>query len=116
MKIWIPGEFTTANQYIAATNANRYKGAQIKKVETNRVMWECRSLDGIVDYPVSIKFTWIRKNRKSDPDNIAFAVKFILDGLQQAGILHQDTWFAIKRISHEFKVDKYNSGVEVEIT
>lgn len=115
MNIWIPGEFTTANQYIAATNTNRYMGAQIKKSETNRVMWECRGLEPIVVYPVSIKMTWVRKSKKSDPDNIAFAVKFILDGLQQAGILNQDTWNSIGRISHEFKVDKNNPGVSVEV-
>ena len=116
MNIWIPGEFTTLNEYIAAVNANRYKGAQIKKAETNRVAWECRGIKPIEKYPVNIIVTWVRKDRKTDPDNCDFAIKFILDGLQCAGDLKQDTWNCISCITHKHKVDKDNPGVLIEIT
>jgi hypothetical protein len=116
VNIWIPGEFTTLNEYIAAVNANRYKGAAIKKVETNRVAWECRGIRPIERYPVNIAVTWIRKDRKTDPDNCDFSIKFILDGLQLAGVLAQDTWKNISCTSHRHRIDKDNPGVSIEIT
>jgi Holliday junction resolvase RusA-like endonuclease len=117
MNIFIPGEFTTANEYIAATNANRYEGAKIKKIETNRVMREChfQRIPPISVYPVALIFTWIRISKRSDPDNIAFAVKFVLDGLQKAGVLKQDTWKSVSAIIHQFKIDKNDPGVLIEV-
>ena len=115
MNFYIPGELTTLNEFIAAMNRNRYDGAKIKKVETQRVVIACRELPPIEHYPVNLSLKWYRSNRRSDPDNVAFAIKFILDGLQSAGVLRQDTWATIKSISHQFEIDADNPGVEIVI-
>lgn len=115
MNFFLAGEMTTLNDFIAATNRNRYYGASIKKVETQRVMVACREIPPITCYPIRLHLIWYRVNQKSDPDNIAFSVKFLLDGMQEAGILKQDSWKHVQSIYHEFRLDKDNPGVEVII-
>ena len=45
----------------------------------------------IRDSPVTVRFTWVEGNRRRDIDNVAFAKKFVLDGLVQAGVIGNDT-------------------------
>ena len=115
LEFFIPGEFTTLNEWIAASNSNRHAAAQIKKVETRRAQLQARGVPPVQEYPVDLELTWYRENRKSDPDNIAFAIKFILDGLQAAGVLRQDTWASVRTICHRFEIDKQNPGVQIVI-
>ena len=115
MIIFIPGEFTTANEYIEAERSNRYAGAEIKKCETYRAKLAGRDVKQVQYYPVDLYFTWYRRDRKRDPDNCAFSIKFILDGLVKAGVLKADGWNQIRSIHHEFVVDKNNLGVEIRI-
>ena len=61
-------------------------------------------------------FTWYRKNRRNDPDNIQVGTKYIFDGLVKAGILKNDGWNEINSITHKFEVDKDNPRVEIDIT
>jgi len=97
------GEFETLNPYIDAERANRYAGASIKKVETERARLTAL-LSGVKveKYPVILKFFWYRTNKRTDPDNIDFAKKFILDGLVKAGVLVDDGWDEIKEIYNKF--------------
>jgi hypothetical protein len=48
-----------------------------------------------------------------DPDNIAAGKKFLLDGLQAAGVISGDGWKQIASLEDRFVVDKENPGVEV---
>ena len=116
MNFYIPGELATLNDFIAAMNRNRYDGAQIKRLETQRVKMACRELHPVGHYPVDLRLTWYRADRRSDPDNVAFAIKFILDGLQQAGIIKQDNWKCVNSITHNFELDAENPGVEIVIS
>jgi hypothetical protein len=116
VEFFIPGEFTTLNQHIAAANANRNLAAKIKREETGRVRFCAVDVPPIEEYPVDLYLIWYRANRKSDPDNIAFAIKYILDGLQDAGVMKQDTWECVRSITHEFRIDKDAPGVAVTIS
>ena len=60
-------------------------------------------------------FTWYCKNRKKDPSNISYAVKFIFDGLEMAGVIENDGWKQISGITHKFEVDKKNPRVVIDI-
>jgi Holliday junction resolvase RusA-like endonuclease len=115
MIIFIPGEFVTANEYIGAERSNRYAAANIKKFETYRAKLAGMQAKPVKYYPVDLYFTWIRCDRMVDPDNCAFSIKFILDGLVKAKVLVDDGWNQIRSIHHEFVVDKNNLGVEVRI-
>ncbi len=53
---------------------------------------------------------------RTDPDNIAFAQKFVFDGLQESGVLRGDGWKDIRSIRHEFGVSEVGRvGVEVTL-
>lgn len=65
--------------------------------------------------PIDLQITWHRKNRKSDPDNIAGGIKFLLDGMVKAKLIENDGWKQINSIVHKFAVDKENPRVEINI-
>jgi Holliday junction resolvase RusA-like endonuclease len=116
MKFTIEGELTDLNRYINVERMNKYAGASIKKKETRNVVYQTKDLEPIEKYPIHITMTWYCKNRRKDPDNIAFAKKFILDGLYHAGIIENDGWKYIHGFTDVFKIDKINPRVEIEIT
>ncbi|WP_302419996.1 hypothetical protein [uncultured Megasphaera sp.] len=62
-----------------------------------------------------IVFRWIEPNRRRDKDNVAFAKKFILDSLQEVGIIKNDGWDEIISFRDEFYIDRNNPRVEVYI-
>lgn len=58
-------------------------------------------------------FHWIEKDRRRDKDNIAMAKKFILDSLQEWGVLENDGWKQVLGFIDLFSVNKTNPRVEV---
>lgn len=115
--IFIPDPFTTCNEYIDAERANKFKGAEIKKIETERVRWACVGVLPVKAYPIRIDFVWWCPSKRIDPDNIAFAKKFILDGLQKAGVIKNDSWdYTSRGFSDTFRLAKeFNHDVGVGI-
>lgn len=114
---FIPGKLPGLNEYTRANRTHRQKGAKLKD-ETDQYVAYCvmNKLRGLeIKNPVHIKYTWIEENQKRDLDNIAFAKKFIQDALVKLGVLENDGWRCVIGFSDEFKVDKYNPGVEVTI-
>jgi len=61
-------------------------------------------------------FTWIEKDRKRDPDNIAAGRKFIFDSLVAAGILKSDGWSCVGGWHDSFVVKKGRQKAGVEVT
>lgn len=112
----ITGSMTTLNDYIDSERGNKFAAAKIKKNETERVAWECKKqkIDKVGDKRVYVYFKWFCENRKSDPDNICFAKKFILDGLVVAKVLNGDGQKHIAGFIDKFYVDD-RPRVEVEI-
>lgn len=115
MKLIISGELTDLNTYIKADKANRYAGGEIKKIETNRVANIARfSKIPPFEKPVKVKFSWYLKNKKKDLDNVAFAKKFILDGLVVAGVFKNDGQRWVRGFTDDFYYDKERPRTEVE--
>lgn len=117
-KIVIPGRFEGMNEYIAAMNADRHKGNQLKRKRTERVAWICRSqLRGWKPKPpVRIEYMFYEPNRKRDKDNIAgFAHKVVQDGLVNARVLKNDGWDDVDSFADGFAVDRNNPRIEVTI-
>lgn len=118
MTLTIQGELTDLNTYIKAERGHRSQAAAIKRDETDRVAWESHAagLPRITSYPVHITYTWYSKDERKDIDNVAFAVKFIHDGLVEAGVLDGDGRRHISGFSHAgFLVDRENPRVELAI-
>lgn len=64
---------------------------------------------------VFIVFVWYEPNKNRDPDNIAFAKKFILDALVRKRILKGDSQKYIQGFHDVIQVDKDDPRVEVII-
>lgn len=109
--MFIPYKFTQLNDYIDAERTNKFMASAIKKRETE-VARLCSLKQGTIDRLVKIRFIWSIKNVKVDPDNIAFAKKFILDGMVKAGLLKNDTHRYIKGFIDDFWVGD-EEGVSV---
>jgi len=115
-EITIPIRFPSLNDYTNANRGNKYGGAGMKKEYTDAVTLFCKQVKlNTVEKPCRIGFTWY-DNAMRDPDNIAFAKKFILDGIVTAGVLPNDTWRWIKGFSDDFvKCKKVDAKVVVTI-
>jgi Holliday junction resolvase RusA-like endonuclease len=109
--MFIPHQFTTLNQYIKAERTNRYISAKIKREET--LLAESYFIGEKYKTPLRIKFIWHIKDKRTDPDNIAFCKKFILDGMVNSKAIENDSIKYIKGFEDEFIIDKDNIGVEV---
>lgn len=113
----IPGRFPSLNDYIAAERRNRHIAAKMKRDETKRVSDIAANSDmPTFEKPVHVYFAWVEPNRRRDIDNIAFAHKFILDGLVDAGVLKGDSQKYVTGFVDLFRVDKDNPHVSVLIT
>ena len=114
-EFFFPGEFVDLNKYINAERGHFSKAAKIKKDETTRVYYDLIGKMPINEYPVKIHFFWRLKNDKIDPDNIAFAKKYILDGMVEARVLQGDGWDRIRGFSDDFEVNPKDVGVVVVV-
>ena len=114
-KLVIPGQFPTMNTII---DKSKTHWSKYKRMKDN--------YDAIVQYYVEqqrIKFfeavklniTYYRKDKRTDPDNIAAAKKFIIDGLVSAGVLEDDGWKQVKGFKESWEVDKDNPRIEIEL-
>src|SRR5574343_457580 len=117
MQIVVSGELTDLNAFIKKINYNRFAGASVKKSETERVYWDCKKepLAKIEKYPVMITFNWYSRDCRKDIDNVAFAKKFILDGLVMAGVLENDSRKFVAGFQDFFFIDKENPRCEILI-
>lgn len=112
----IPYELPTLNEYIAAERENKFAAVRMKHEWTEIVsILAKRDLQPVRHYPVSVRCTWWIKDRRKDLDNVRFATKFLLDGLQMAGVLRGDGQQYVAELVDTFGVDKASPRVEVSI-
>lgn len=112
-KVMIQGRLPTANEYIDACRKNRYAAAKMKRDAETLIIWQAKRLLPIKQ-KVRIRLTWYEENRRRDPDNVRFGVKFILDALQKCGKLKNDNSEYIAGFEDEF-VYGQQQGVLIEI-
>ena len=90
----IEGRMPGLNEYTKAIGSNYHKGAAMKRRETERAAW-CAKAARVPRFrgPVRVTFHWFEPDSGSqrDVDNVAFAKKFILDGLKMAGVIVDDS-------------------------
>lgn len=106
----IEGKFATLNEHDNANRRNRFLGAKLKHEMTEMVAWQLKGKPAIIS-PCLLHFNW-RYSSRADFDNIAFAKKYVQDGMVTAGILVDDNQKHVLGFSDTFtKVDKGNEGV-----
>jgi Holliday junction resolvase RusA-like endonuclease len=107
--------FPDLNEYIKIERSNRYAAANMKKEYTELVAWECKAQKLKFMESAYITFEWMEENRRRNIDNIAYAKKFIIDGLVLAGILKNDGWGEVKGFKDDFRVgENYEVFVKLE--
>jgi len=97
----IMGKLPGLNDYTDACRQNRYLGAKMKKDAQIQISWFLHRLPQIKK-PVKMWFTWQEADHRRDPDNVAFAQKFILDELVRLGKIPNDTGKWIRGLYHDF--------------
>ncbi len=117
MKLTIDREMCDLNTFIKALNAHYHAGNNIKQQETDYVylMALKQKIKPITQYPVVVNFEWYCANERKDIDNVAFAKKFILDGLVRAGVLVNDSRRYVIGFTDRFLIDKEQPRVEITI-
>jgi len=109
MQITINQKYPTLNEYIKVERSNMYGASAMKKQFTNisRTYAEVSKIK--IDKKVDIEFVWGITNKKSDPDNIAFGKKFILDGFVEAGLMENDGHKQINSLKDTFVITPTNT-------
>lgn len=107
-------QLPSLNEYVNKCRVNPYAGAQFKKDVDANIRWyirKCLSKNLLrpiktAEYPVRLEILWREKTAKRDVDNIKSAVKYILDGLQEAGIIANDSQKYVSQIYDRVEVEK----------
>jgi len=94
-------DFITYNEYSNIERTNKYKAASIKKRYTDitALLYSSKKIK-LTNCLHDVVIYWYRVNNRHDPDNIYFAVKFILDGIVNSGALPKDGRKNIRHIHH----------------
>lgn len=108
----IPMKLPSLNDYINACRTNAYKGAKMKKDLQREMSWYLRNVPKFRG-KVHVHFQWQEENKRRDLDNVAFAKKFILDALVDAGVLENDDRKHVGGFSDSFT---YGDRAKVTVT
>lgn len=101
----IPYKFPSFNDYINECRKNKYAGNK-KKHEIERSIKPYLKHLPQINRPVTIDFVWHEENRKRDPDNCAFAKKFILDAMVALGVLEDDSIKYVRGFTDRFDIGR----------
>ena len=113
----IEGRMPSLNDYIRAERGSMYAANAMKRECTDAAAWAARAARmPRFKMPVTVRFTWVERNRRRDIDNVAFAKKFVLDGLVAAGVIGNDTPQYVRGFSDSFAYDAARPRIEVEVT
>lgn len=104
-KAIIPYKFPSLNAYTLACRGNRYSGAKMKKDVQKAISNHLNKLPKLKP-PIRIDFTWMERDRRRDPDNVAFGKKFILDTMVLLGKIPNDTRQFVVGFSDSFEIGK----------
>lgn len=117
--IIIEGELPNLNNDIAIIRSHIMAYAKHKEEWTEYCMvyaMEKRIKVPMELFPITPTFYWFTKNEKVDCDNIAFAKKYILDGLVAARVIPNDSRKFIKGFGGDiFEVDTLHPRVEIKL-
>jgi len=111
---WVPGPLPGQNEIIAAAKSGRGKGnafSRQKSAWTNAVSLRARAARiGPFPSPVTIECVWREPSARRDPDNVCAGIKFVLDGLVEANVIHGDGRKHIAKITHEVETMERPGG------
>lgn len=113
----VPGRFPGLNDYVDACKNPRGR-ARVKRECDEMVAWAVMSSDvPRLKPPVKVTVDCYEPNRRRDKDNVhAMARKFVLDGLQAAGVIGNDNWDWIPELTGgSVQLDRLYPRVEITL-
>tara|TARA_Y100001938_G_C7983930_1_gene375870 strand:- start:369 stop:701 length:333 start_codon:yes stop_codon:yes gene_type:complete len=97
---------------------NKYLAAKLKATTERDLIRELiaslTTKHEVTQYPIHMTYTWHRKNKRTDPSNVAWGTKYVEDALQRAGVLRNDGPREIASITHQYVYGADENYVEVE--
>jgi hypothetical protein len=119
--LWIPGPLPGLNELLDAAKGAGGRGMRYAKLKRGwtEAVWALANVARLrrFDGPVVLRFEWVERDRRRDPDNVAAGGrKLVLDGLVKAGVLAGDGWASVAGWSDAFSVEKRRAGVSVTIS
>jgi len=114
-EFFIPVRMPGLNEFLEQAYISRYLAGQMKKEWTELSSLYARQAKlGHFTEPITVEFHWYEPNYKRDQDNVAFAKKFIFDGLQdkQYPVITNDNYKWVKGFSDAFHYEG-KEGVRV---
>jgi hypothetical protein len=106
IEFFIAGKLPTLNEYTLAQRRNKYAGAAMKTKATDICAVAASEIKKLPNCRYDMLLVWNLANQKTDPDNLYFAVKFILDGLVKSGRLANDGCAQVGKVAHEWIQDR----------
>jgi len=117
-KFFIPGPLPGLNEMIDQAKGCGGRGARYARIKdqwTQTCALHALAAELKPMARVQLEFHWIERTRQRNPDNIAAAHKYILDGLVTAKVLANDGWKQVAGWSDSFEVgDRLGVWVTVE--
>lgn len=114
MKIIIPGMLPSLNEMIDAAKTHKMKYSRMKKKYTKACQWVASQLPKNMGR-IHLEITYYVPDWRTDLDNRSAGKKFLLDGLVEADVIQDDTHSYVAGWNEEFKKDKNNPRIEVEV-
>jgi hypothetical protein len=115
-RLVILGSFPGLNNIVETAKRHwaGYSTEKKKKTTSVAIMARAAKLKTVTGKCI-VRCLWFEKDKRRDPDNIRVGIKYILDGLVEAGVLPTDGWKCITALEDRFHVDKERPRVEIEI-
>ena len=108
-RIVIKGRFPGMNEFIRENRAGYHAGNNFKQKYQKLIRAQIRKQTNGhrgIKPPVMFEFEHFRKDRRSDPDNIAgFFHKVFLDAVVAEGLIPDDGWRTVSGLCDRFTVD-----------
>lgn len=116
MKLIIDGRLPCMNDLINANRQNRLKGATLKRKTQEMIAMQLRGQIKNTQFKkkVLVYIKYFEKDERRDEDNVTSGAKFILDAMQDIGLIQNDNRKCVHLLQEVF-TDKGNPRIEIEI-
>lgn len=115
LKLVYEGRLPGINELVGANRNSPYGGAKMKRKYQKRLVaawWEA----GKFPFPnhVTVRVRFYERDQRRDDDNVFGGLKFVMDALQEIGVIVNDSPKYCHVLPERF-VDKKEPRIEVEI-
>lgn len=109
------GRLPGINEIVKANRSNKYAGAGQKKQTQKKIARAWWFMNGVhFEKRVLVKVRFYEEDNRRDDDNVFGGLKFIMDTLQEMGVIKNDGPKCVHVLPERF-TDKKNPRIEVDL-